>query len=299
MAKTAKDPEPAEPPPEKPDCGIVMPLAEFDDYPKQHWADVFEILRDAAGDAGFTARMVSDADEVGVIHKTIVQNLYSNPLVICDISGRNPNVMTELGMRLAFDKPTIIVKDFPTKAPFDTSVIEYLLYPRELRFPEIVRFKHLLATKLKATYEKASKDQTFSTFLKQFGSFVVPRLDTKEVSKEDYIIEELKDIKRIFGTYFRGPDLFVPGTLTVGAAPDSVEKEVQKAVVQYICSGVSGNLYSLARSPRRLHMAAKSILAGSNSHVLARVEPIVAIQLLARELVQQLRVAQPPDPSAE
>ena len=58
-----------------------------------------------------------------MIHKTIVQNLYLNPIVVCDVSGKNANVMFELGLRLAFDKPTIIIKDDKTDYSFDTSVV--------------------------------------------------------------------------------------------------------------------------------------------------------------------------------
>src|ERR1019366_7659753 len=101
------------------------------------------------------------------IHKTIVQNLYDNPLVICDVSSKNPNVMFELGIRLAFDKPTIIVKDDATTYSFDTASIEHIPYPRDLRFGKIVEFKAKLAGKVAATLE-ASKDPGYSTFLKNF-----------------------------------------------------------------------------------------------------------------------------------
>ena len=76
--------------------------------------------------------------------KEIIQNLYENPGLVCDVSGKNPNVMFELGLRLAFDKPTIIVKDNKTSYSFDTSAIEHLEYPRDLRFSKIVEFKKTL-----------------------------------------------------------------------------------------------------------------------------------------------------------
>ena len=92
-------------------CGIVMPISAIDGCSEQHWADVLDILTDAIGHAGFDSNLVSNADDVGIIHKRIIQNLHDNPVVVCDVSGRNSNVMFELGLRLAFDRPTIIVKD--------------------------------------------------------------------------------------------------------------------------------------------------------------------------------------------
>lgn len=102
-------------------CGIVVPIASMEGYPESHWKDVKRIIESAIKEANFEARLVSDADDIGVIHKRIVQNLYDNPMIVCDISGRNPNVMFELGLRLAFDKPAIIIKDEITPYSFDTS----------------------------------------------------------------------------------------------------------------------------------------------------------------------------------
>lgn len=116
---------------------------------------------------------------------------------MCDVSGKNPNVMFELGMRLAFDKPTIIIKDEKTSYSFDTSPIEHLEYPRDLRFTKIVEFKDALKEKIGATYKRSVEDPSYTTFLKHFGTFTVSKLDSKEVSKEDFIIEELRDLKKL------------------------------------------------------------------------------------------------------
>lgn len=177
-------------------CGLVMPISSIDGCNEQHWSDVKEILTEAVESAGFKANLVSYADDVGIIQKRIIQNLYENPIVVCDVSGKNPNVMFELGMRLAFDKPTIIVKDDKTSYSFDTSPIEHLEYPRDLRFTKIVEFKESLKDKVNATLSKSKEDPNYTTFLKHFGTFTVAKLDTKEVSKEDYIIEELRELKK-------------------------------------------------------------------------------------------------------
>ena len=177
-------------------CGIIMPIASMDGYPESHWKDVRRILASAIEDAGFEAKIVSESDDIGVIHKRIVQNLYDNPMIVCDISGRNANVMFELGLRLAFDKPTIIVKDDATPYSFDTSVIEHLAYPKDLRYQRIEDFKAELKQRIQKTYATYLKDtSTYSTFLKNFGSFTVPKIDEKIVSVDKYIVQELKSIK--------------------------------------------------------------------------------------------------------
>ena len=111
------------------------------------------------------------------------------------ISAKNPNVMFELGLRLSFDKPTIIVKDDKTSYSFDTSPIEHLTYPRDLRFSQIVDFKSQLSSKIKSTHRVATNDPNYTTFLKHFGTFAIAKLDSKEVSADELILIELRDLR--------------------------------------------------------------------------------------------------------
>jgi hypothetical protein len=182
---------------EKPCCGIIMPISSIDGCDEQHWVEVMNIISESIEEAGFHAKLVSYTDEATVIQKTIIQNLYENPIVVCDVSGKNPNVMFELGMRLAFDKPTIIIKDYQTSYSFDTSPIEHLEYPRDLRFSKIVVFKKDLKDKIKATYKRSNEDPNYTAFLKHFGKITAAKLDSTELSKEDFIITELQELKKI------------------------------------------------------------------------------------------------------
>lgn len=177
-------------------CGIVMPISDCDGMPKTHWADVLRIISDSIEDVKFKPNLVSQNDAVVVIHKTIIQNLYQNPIVVCDVSGKNSNVMFELGIRLAFDKPTIIIKDDRTNYSFDTSPIEHLEYPRDLRFNQIVEFKEKLAQKISKTYNRSINDPDYSTFLKEYGTFKVAKIGTEEVSQFDLFREEFQSIRK-------------------------------------------------------------------------------------------------------
>lgn len=191
----AEPPNDSIPQSEKMVCGIVMPIAAFDGCTEEHWLDVREILEEAITAADFAPNLVSNANEVGIIQKRIIENLYDNPVVVCDVSGRNPNVMFELGIRLAFDKPTIIVKDEKTPYSFDTSPIEHLQYPRDLRFSKIVEFKEELSEKIRRTYEKSQNDASYTTFLKHFGTFKVAKLEKEEISSDAYLLEEFKSLR--------------------------------------------------------------------------------------------------------
>lgn len=209
MAKTKKAVTKKKPVKSKPIeiCGIVMPISSIDGCSEQHWGNVLEIISESIEQAGFEPNLVSSTDEIGVIPRTIIQNLYDNPIVVCDVSAKNSNVMFELGMRLAFDKPTVIIKDDKTTYSFDTSMIEHLEYPRDLRFNKIIEFKELLTEKIKKTCNIAKADPNYSTFLKHFHQIKASKIESKEVSESEYILEELKNLKTIITNQIKNKEL--------------------------------------------------------------------------------------------
>lgn len=181
-AAAATGPAVPAPPPRK--CGLVMPISAMDGILASHWQDVKAIVIDALPD--WNVSLVSDGDDAGVIQQRIVERLYKDDMVIVDVSARNPNVMFELGMRLAFDKPTVIVKDEVTIYPFDVAPNEFVDYPRDLRFQKIVEFQKRLAMKVEATARPGH-----ITYLKNFGPFKIAKIETQEVAADSLILERL------------------------------------------------------------------------------------------------------------
>ena len=172
-----------------------MPISAIAGCDERHWLDVKAILKDAIEAAGFQTDLVSFANESRIIQNTIVENLNQNDVIVCDVSCKNPNVMFELGMRLAFDLPTIVVKDEVTDYSFDTSPIVHLQYPRSLRYANIVAFKQELTEIVRSTH-KAAKGPNFKSFLKTFGPIKVAKLERQEVPREDFILGALNELRQ-------------------------------------------------------------------------------------------------------
>lgn len=221
-------------------CGLIMPISGIDGYLASHWEAVFSIIKEALSETEFFVELVSDSDEIGVIQKRIVQNIYDNEIVICDVSAKNPNVMFELGMRLAFDKPAIIIKDDKTNYSFDTAPIEHLEYPIELNYHKIQVFKLKLRDKVVATFE-ASKRADYTTFLKHFGHFVVADIEEKKVGKADYLLEAVGELrsevrslaKRLDLGSFRGPNN-MPFKTMLSPSAESEEEERQRGMSLFV-----------------------------------------------------------------
>lgn len=178
--------------------GYVMPIAKTEGYPDLHWNDVMRILDDTLIDMGLKkGRIVSDGGEITTIHSRIVNNLNDDDIIICDVSSRNPNVMFELGMRIAFDKPVIIIKDDVTDYCFDSGTIEHIGYPKDLRHGLVNKFQDKLEDKIKSTFSAyiENSEKKVSPILKNFGSFDKRDVQLNELSANESLLQDIQVIK--------------------------------------------------------------------------------------------------------
>lgn len=153
--------------PELPHCGVIMPISGTIDYPTTHWADMLQLIQEAAKEAQFTCEIVSSTGRDDIIHSSIVNNIYQNELVVCDVSSRNPNVMLELGLRLASKLPIVIIFDGEGNYPFDIGTIRYLGYRKDMRYYDTNKFKKDLSAKILEVYDTYKNGQ-YKSFLSHF-----------------------------------------------------------------------------------------------------------------------------------
>jgi hypothetical protein len=101
-------------------CFVIMPFSERDD---RHATGFFEevlvnLFTPAGTAAGFEVR-TAQRHGSDVIQSTIVNDLLEADLVLADLTEHNPNVLFELGMRMAEDKPVVLVRAKGTGPIFD------------------------------------------------------------------------------------------------------------------------------------------------------------------------------------
>lgn len=150
------------------ECGIIMPIATTPGYPENHWEATLELISRGVRKAGMAPQPVWANGPADVIQERIIRNLYEQPFAVCDVSGLNPNVMFELGIRLAFGKPTIIVNDEVVRAPFDIGPSEYVPYDRSLHYQAAENFVTRLSVKIEAV-KVAVDQQNYRPYIKTFG----------------------------------------------------------------------------------------------------------------------------------
>lgn len=208
-------------------CGLIMPIASNEGGTAEHWRQVREIITSAINSLNLKVQMVSESEAVNVIHKNIVQNIFANEIVVCDVSSRNPNVMFELGMRLAFDKPVVIIKDKDTPFSFDIGSIQHIEYPRSLNYIEILSFQDELLKKIKFTMSEAEAARNgagkYSPFLSNYSITEVAEIRTNKIGKEEFLVEKLDElasaIRRLEGIGSRNQPMVFANDENYNVAP--------------------------------------------------------------------------------
>ncbi|WP_288713040.1 hypothetical protein [uncultured Bilophila sp.] len=147
----------------KPICFVIMPISDHPDYDAGHFTRVYNhIFKPAIELAGYIPIRSDDETKSNNIVADIIKKIVVSDMALCDISTRNANVLYELGIRHAFDKPVVLVKDEKTNSIFDISGIRYTDYNSSLRIdrvsPDI--------QKIKKSIESHSGDDIESSVLK-------------------------------------------------------------------------------------------------------------------------------------
>jgi hypothetical protein len=101
---------------------VLMP---FGGYFDSYYATVYKPGLEAAG---YVVRRADDMYAPEPIIKEIQQSIVKAELILCDMSGRNPNVFYELGLAHAIGKPVILLSDSLADVPFDLRHIRVIAY---------------------------------------------------------------------------------------------------------------------------------------------------------------------------
>ncbi|ELI8162163.1 TPA: hypothetical protein ACJIWH_000437 [Yersinia enterocolitica] len=135
-------------------CFIIMPIADVPNYEAGHFNRVYlHLIAPACRKAGFKPIRADEVNSSNMIVLDILKKIVECDMAICDLSSRNPNVLYELGLRQAFNKKTVLIKDRITISPFDVQAFRYAEYDNSLRVDYVQNEIVSLAASIKSTYE--------------------------------------------------------------------------------------------------------------------------------------------------
>lgn len=170
-AKTIAQPDEATD--DTPVCFVIMPFVEQDEdrYATGFFAEVLKsILTPAITGAGLQVR-TAQRQGSDVIQSTIINELLEADLVLADLTEHNPNVLFELGMRIAEDKPVVLVKARGTGRIFDVDhVLRIEEYSPNVWPSTVEEDQPRLEAHIQAAWDSRESAATYRGILTQQGA---------------------------------------------------------------------------------------------------------------------------------
>ncbi|HJQ32080.1 MAG TPA: PAS domain-containing protein [Pyrinomonadaceae bacterium] len=103
-------------------CFVIAPIGERGSPARRRSDKILErLIRPAAAQCGYIAVRADELGQPGLISRQVVRRIVTDPLVIADLTGHNPNVFYELALRHATGKPLVQLIEHEESIPFDVA----------------------------------------------------------------------------------------------------------------------------------------------------------------------------------
>jgi len=110
--------------PDHVDDDLVSVMMPFD----AGYNEVYETLQGAAHEVGMRCQRADDIWETDTVIQDVVNLIGRAKVVICDMTGRNPNVFYETGVAHTLGRDVILITQNAGDVPFDVGHIRHLRY---------------------------------------------------------------------------------------------------------------------------------------------------------------------------
>lgn len=135
---------------------VIMPFSEKgkQERPKGFFDEVLKSVITLAGNQAGFAIETARREDSDIIHHTIINELLHADLVIADLTDHNPNVLLELGIRLAKEKPVVLIKSKDTGPIFDVdNLLRVYTYDQNLWSTTVQADVKALAERISGTWD--------------------------------------------------------------------------------------------------------------------------------------------------
>ncbi|MCK5535684.1 MAG: hypothetical protein KAI79_02595 [Bacteroidales bacterium] len=117
------------------DSRLIFILTPFhDDYHED-----YKVIRDVCTASGFKGFRGDENYFKSDIFPEMLKLIVKSNLIIANINGRNPNVLYELGIAQALDKPVLLISKEPENLPIDIKSKKFLIYSSYSELQEKIR----------------------------------------------------------------------------------------------------------------------------------------------------------------
>ncbi len=103
-------------------CFVIAPIGEAESDTRKRSDQILKhVISPATEECGYKAIRADQISEPGMITSQVIQHIVDDPLVIADLTERNPNVFYELAIRHAIRKPLVQLIKKGEQIPFDVA----------------------------------------------------------------------------------------------------------------------------------------------------------------------------------
>jgi hypothetical protein len=115
--------------PERKICFVISPIGEEESETRKRSDQILKhIITGPVEQLGYEVIRADKISEPGIITHQILQHIVDDPLVIADLTDRNPNVFYELALRHAIRKPLVQLIRKGDQIPFDVAATRIIQF---------------------------------------------------------------------------------------------------------------------------------------------------------------------------
>ena len=178
-------------------CFVIMPISTPQGYEEKHFNRVYKHLIKPACDSEYDILRADEVKSTNYIIIDVLHRIIESDLVICDLSSRNPNVLYELGIRQAFNRPVVLLKDKITDRIFDIQGLRTIEYDENLRVDIIKNDIASLVDAIRETRKRTPKD--VNSLIQLLGVTKAELSPSTELSPDSSVIlSAIQDISHRF-----------------------------------------------------------------------------------------------------
>ena len=191
-------------------CFVIMPISDPEDYEEGHFKHVYEdLIIPACKKANFEPTRADEVKESNLIQLDILNKLLEAPMAVCDLSSHNPNVLFELAIRQAFDKPVALIQEKGTPRIFDIESLRATDYCKDLKYHNVLIDQTEITKTIKATFESHGESDSINSIVKLLAltqPAKIPEIGSSEAQEDllkiilvglNQLRNEVRDSRRV------------------------------------------------------------------------------------------------------
>ena len=118
-------------PEEKKNCFVITPIGGDGSAIRRHIDGIIQAAIVPVLEPEYKVVVAHKISEPGSITKQVIKHIYSDALVITNLTEKNPNVMYELAFRHSLGKPVIMIAEKGTNLPSDIIMERTIFYQND------------------------------------------------------------------------------------------------------------------------------------------------------------------------